>query len=219
VLRYPWTRRGLPWKLYLPLVTDEPVERQCSGCKIARRGGMKLWWRRINTARVKGEMEVESYLCHACYFPSDGWLHAMPEGYEDVKSYKECLERKIQLDGLHVAKVGQSLATETHQKANRITRWCGFEWVRNLPWKIHRPILFAEKTYDRCARCKYSRHRALRLWWRSSTETICNLCHAKGDWNDIMPQGYEDARSMKELRARKAQLDEVQSEQQSHHEK
>jgi hypothetical protein len=46
------------------------------------------------------------------------------------------------------------------------------------------------------------------FWWRSVDETLCNNCYTAGDWGEIMPQGYEDVRTMKQLRARKTQLDE-----------
>jgi hypothetical protein len=39
-----------------------------------------------------------------------------------------------------------------------------------------------------------------------------------GEWNDILPEGYEDVRAFNELRARKKQLDMVKTEGQQQHE-
>jgi len=206
LMHYPWSRAGLPWKSHLPLVSAEPIERHCSGCGITRRGGSKLWWQKIDAAGTKSEPHSQSFLCHSCYFPKDDWACAMPEGYEDVKSIKELVARNEQLDGSPES--GKYARGESVFRAGAIYNWVQHEWVCLLPWKTHRPVLCKQKVYDRCARCKSARHICLKLWWRSPTETICNLCHAKQGWNDAMPHGYEDVRSMKELRARKEQLEE-----------
>jgi hypothetical protein len=218
LLRYPWTRTGLPWKLYLPVVTPEPIERYCTGCKSIRRKGMRLWWQKINPAESEDKMGSESFLCHACYFPDDDWAHAMPVGYEDVKSYRELVNRKKQLDDFDES--DQDLRAESHiQKSNKLRGWCRrHEWVRELPWKNHRPFLLKEKVYDHCARCQRSRHRAILFWWRSLDEVLCNRCYMSGEWKDILPEGYEDVRTFNELRARKKQLDMDKSEGQQQHE-
>jgi hypothetical protein len=39
-----------------------------------------------------------------------------------------------------------------------------------------------------------------------------------GEWNDILPEGYEDVRTFNELHARKKQLDMRNSEGQQQHE-
>jgi len=204
LMRYPWSRTGLPWKSHLPLVSAEPIERHCSGCDMTKRAGSKLWWQKIDAAET--ESDSQSFLCHNCYWPKDDWARAMPEGYEDVKSIRELVARNEQLDGS--SESGKYAAEESVYRACKTYYWTQHEWVCLLPWKTHSPVVFKQKVYDRCARCESARHASLKLWWRSPTETICNLCHAKQDWNDAMPQGYEDVRSMKELRARKKQLDE-----------
>jgi hypothetical protein len=43
--------------------------------------------------------EADEYLCHACYLPKENWQDALPQGYEDVNSVKELLDRKKKLDG------------------------------------------------------------------------------------------------------------------------
>lgn len=204
LLRYPWSRTGLSWKSHLPLVSAEPIERHCSGCDMTKRGGSKLWWQKVDAAET--ESDSQSFLCHKCYWPKDDWARAMPEGYEDVKSIRELVARNEQLDGS--SESGKYAAEESVYRACKMYYWTQHEWVCLLPWKTHSLVVFKQKVYDRCARCESARHASLKLWWRSPTETICNLCHAKQDWNDAMPQGYEDVRSMKELRARKKQLDE-----------
>jgi hypothetical protein len=72
----------------------------------------------------------------------------------------------------------------------------------------NRPVKLNEKVYDRCARCQRSRHRAILFWWRSLNETLCSKCYTAGDWSEVMPQGYDDVRTLKQLRARKTQSDE-----------
>lgn len=214
---YPWSRAGLPWKSHLPLVSARPIERYCNGCDLIRIGGLKLWWRKIDAAETKSQPDSQSFLCHGCYFPKNDWACAMPEGYEDVKSIKELVARKEQLDG--PPESGKYGKGESAFRADALTYWCQHEWIRHLPWKIHQPVLYEQKVYDRCARCEPARHISRKLWWRSPTETICNLCHAKQDWNESMPHGYEDVRTMKELRARKKQLDEGEPEVKSQHKK
>jgi hypothetical protein len=162
-------------------------------------------------------MGSESFLCHTCYFSDDDWARAMPVGYEDVRSYTELINRKKQLDDFDES--GQDLRAESHlQKSDKLRGWCRHEWVRELPWKTHRPVLLKEKIYDHCARCKHSRHRAILFWWRSLDEVLCNRCYMSGEWNDILPEGYEDVRAFNELCARKKQLDMVKTEGQQQHE-
>jgi hypothetical protein len=172
-------------------------------------GGLKLWWQKINPPETEEKMESGPFLCHACYFPKDDWSRAMPVGYEDVESYSGLLARKTQLDGLREG--GQNLADESYHKSVTLRNWCAHDWVRELPWKILRPFVMKEKVYDHCGRCKRSRHRAMLFWWRSPDGTLCNKCYAEGNWYDIMPQGYEDVRNFKQLRARKKQLDMEES--------
>jgi len=87
-------------------------------------------------------------------------------------------------------------------------------WVREeLPWKTHRPILYDERTEHYCAGCKWTRTGGRKLYWQSlvdTTEYLCTSCYVPSrnpDWNKIMPEGYEDVRDMKAMRARKEQLD------------
>lgn len=203
VMRYPWSRTGLPWKLYRPVVTPQPVEHCCSGCQLTRRGGSKLWWYRT----LAGS---DVFLCHGCFSSKEGWVRAMPDGYEDVTTLSGFAARKKQLVGLDD---GEDISgSESFVKANKFNTWCRQHlWFRRLPWKNHNPFLTEERVEDHCARCRYNRHRRLRLWWRSKDETICNSCYTNGEWKDIMPQGYEDVKTLKEIRARKEELEKQES--------
>lgn len=188
LLDYPWSRAGLPWKSHLPLVSAEPIERHCSGCDTTRTGGVKLWWRKIDAVEAKVESDSQNFLCHHCYIPADDWARAMPEGYEDVKSLKELVARKKQLDGSFA--IGKYAKGEYGHRADVMNTWVRtHEWIRLLDWKTHQPVVSEQKIYNKCARCDHARHISLKLWWRSSTETICNACHAKADWSDSMPHG------------------------------
>lgn len=161
LMYYPWSRTGLPWKSYLPLVSAEPIERHCSGCDKTRIKGMKLWWQKIDAAQT--ESDSQSFLCHNCYWPRDDWARAMPEGYEDVRSIRELVARREQLDGFPGS--GEYARGESVSRAGAIYNWVQHEWVRLLPWKTHRPVLCKQKVYDRCARCESARHICLKLWW------------------------------------------------------
>ncbi|KAH0287094.1 hypothetical protein M436DRAFT_62090 [Aureobasidium namibiae CBS 147.97] len=206
LMQYPWTRTGLPWKTYSPVVSSEPIERCCSGCNKTRCGGSRLWWHKNHVAPTQSHTGSQIFLCHGCRFSADDPDRTMPEGYEDCKSVRDFSTRK---ELLHGSRGGEDFAkAERFVRATILWKWCSESWIRDLPWKVHRPVMFDERIYDKCTRCENSRFRSLRLWWRSSTETICNNCHSEGDWNDVMPQGYEDVRTMKELRAREKQLDE-----------
>ena len=159
----------------------------------------------MNPADSELQMGPETFFCHPCHFPLNDQARVMPVGYEDVTSYQEFLDRKTQLDGSHES--GPGHLEEAIRKKEMLRSWCRSEWVRELPWKVHRPVVLEQKVYDRCARCVWARHRYMKFWWHSSDETLCNNCYAKGDWDDILPRGYEGVRTFQDLRSRKAQLD------------
>ena len=89
-----------------------------------------------------------------------------------------------------------------------------YSWLReDMPWQSHRPVLYDERTEHYCVGCKWTRPGGRRVYWQSlvnTTEYLCTRCYIPSkdpDWNKIMPEGYEDVRDMKAMRARKEQLD------------
>lgn len=87
-------------------------------------------------------------------------------------------------------------------------------WMRKeLPWKAYRPIVYDQLTAHYCVGCKWTRPGGRKVYWQSvvdATEFLCTKCYIpleNPDWNWIMPEGYEDVRDAKTLRARKEQLD------------
>jgi hypothetical protein len=43
------------------------------------------------------------YLCHSCYVSKRSRFEVLPEGYEDIKTFRDIVARKKQLDGLAAA--------------------------------------------------------------------------------------------------------------------
>jgi len=70
-----------------------------------------LWWRRKgaeNDEHVDVGMSDEvdksdEYLCHGCYVKTRTRFEALPEGYEDIKGFKDVVARRKQLDELAAA--------------------------------------------------------------------------------------------------------------------
>lgn len=85
-------------------------------------------------------------------------------------------------------------------------------WFRDeLPWKTYRPVCYDRSTEHYCTGCAWTRRGGNRVWWKS-TDNDSYLCHAcriplNPDWNDIMPEGYADIKCLKDLKARKEQLE------------
>lgn len=78
-------------------------------------------------------------------------------------------------------------------------------WFREeLPWKSHRPVLYSEKLVRPCTKCGVMRRDGLKIWWESvkSENHICHNCYTKADWNEMMPEGFENCRGKKYLIAR-----------------
>lgn len=87
-------------------------------------------------------------------------------------------------------------------------------WLREeLPWKAYRPVVYDQLTKHYCVGCKWTRPGGRKLYWQSlvdPTEFLCTRCYVPAenpDWNRIMPEGYEDVRDIKTMRARKKQFD------------
>ncbi|KAI4848514.1 hypothetical protein E4T44_03885 [Aureobasidium sp. EXF-8845] len=104
---------------------------------------------------------------------------------------------------------------ETYIRYKAISRWffclpdrSKSAWARqNLPWKTHIPIEHPEKIYHFYSCCGTDRF--LKSGWQSKTdpsEFLCNTHYAARGWNTAMPEGYEDARSFSEIRARYKEL-------------
>lgn len=107
----------------------------------------------------------------------------------------------------------------------RLFQWCFYhDWVRDqLPWKTYRPRLNPEKVEHHCMACRFQRKHGYKLWWRKVNDTpdhapggtsfeglsnteqyLCSSCYKKT--GDIMPQGFEDVTSIKDLRVRAKEL-------------
>lgn len=88
-------------------------------------------------------------------------------------------------------------------------------WVREeLPWKTHRPVLYTTPVRHRCEVCGLMRLSGMLLFWRSIAQPdsySCYRCHVKQGAEAVMPKGYEDARGLKDLVARKEQLERLGS--------
>ena len=101
--RYAWFRQDLPWKSYSPIHHEDWVEHHCEGCKWTKRGGRKLWWKKIQSSSSPATAtEVDSWLCTDCYVPKPAdWEDAMPRGYEGLTTIEEIAKRRDELG--HVA--------------------------------------------------------------------------------------------------------------------
>jgi len=209
---HTWVRNSLPWKSHQPLLLEKQTEHYCDGCRFKKRGGTKLWWRTksAHSNPVLGDDQADSYLCHACYTQKRDWSAVMPEGYEDVETYDGLLARKQQLESEFT--LSDLCIDESARRGKRIWAWCQLDWIRKLPWPTHQPLLFEQKAELKCTKCDRGKRRAFKLWWKSPTgEHICNHCYTRPDWTEIMPKGYEDIRSGRNLVARKKQLDRLAS--------
>lgn len=85
-------------------------------------------------------------------------------------------------------------------------------WIREqLPWKTYTPIFYPHSIELHCTGCGRARARGSKLFWlnRDNEHHLCNGCYAGKGWTDAMPTGYEDCRSLKDLAARKQQLDGI----------
>jgi len=112
---HQWVREDLPWKSHIPLLYGHKVEHYCHGCDWTKIGGIQLWWRRKRDTGLpdhhllKDESESDEYLCHGCYVSKHARFEALPEGYEDVKTFRDLVARKKQFD--QVAAVSSSRDT------------------------------------------------------------------------------------------------------------
>lgn len=90
--------------------------------------------------------------------------------------------------------------------------WCKRKiWIRELPWKTHTPIFYPDSIELHCTGCGHARAGGSKLFWlaRDSGHRLCNGCYAGKGWTDVMPAGYDDCRTQREIAARKQQLDGI----------
>lgn len=213
VSSFEWVR-DLAWKSHRPVLYHEPVEHQCDRCHLVRRDGPMIWW--MNNDALSSKTHADSskeaqYLCNRCYIDQRPWSAVMPHGYEHVKTKKELIARKKQLDD---AANEKGLERDDFViRRRRINFWCRkYDWIRKLPWPTYQPLFFEQRQGFRCTDCLHAEWSHRCLWWQNEVGShICNGCYTKPDWSKIMPKGYEDARSMNGLRVRKQQLDELAS--------
>jgi hypothetical protein len=116
---------------------------------------------------------------------------------------------------------------DSYKRQARLRRWCYiYSWVRDqLPWKAYKPELYESKVQHHCTGCVFIPKTGYKLWWRhingsvdheqlnpgaESTSAIekymCSACYVKTGWENMMPQGFEDVTTMKEVRIRAEEL-------------
>jgi hypothetical protein len=100
-------REQLPWKMYVPVLFERKVKHYCYGCDWVRSNGMRMWWRKkggdgeqqMREDKKSADLEKsDRFLCHGCYVNKRTLFEVLPEGYEDVRTLKELVARKQQLD-------------------------------------------------------------------------------------------------------------------------
>jgi hypothetical protein len=120
----------------------------------------------------------------------------------------------------------QHAGEETFKRERGLLRWCyKYDWFRNkLPWKAYIPKLYKEKVQHHCTGCKFVPH-GKKLWWchidrsmhheqsdtspEDSSATGKHMCpnrYLKTGWENAIPQGFEDVKTIKEVRARAREL-------------
>lgn len=99
----------------------------------------------------------------------------------------------------------------------RMLNWgMRYPWFReNLPWKSHQPVHYAKDVEHHCEGCNWIEKGGKRFWWRkieqpSTTDAdswLCTSCFVpKTDWQEVMPKGYEDLTTIKEVAKRRDEL-------------
>ena len=105
--------------------------------------------------------------------------------------------------------------------------------IADLPWKTHVPVLYKSKVEHYCHGCDWTRTNGMMLWWRrrkgagddkygdadggtsgdevsKSDEYLCPGCYVNTRTRfEALPEGYEDVRGIKDIVARKKQLEEL----------
>jgi hypothetical protein len=127
------------------------------------------------------------------------------------KKYREDPEHRQRANSASTLRSHKYQETsEAFRRRKAIARWVTrYTWFREqLPWKSHHPLLFAQKIKHVCAKCGMLRSDGLMLWWKSAEPEsyTCHTCYTKADWNEAMPEGYEDCRTKADMVARMEQL-------------
>lgn len=120
----------------------------------------------------------------------------------------------------------QHTGEETFKRERRLLKWCyTYDWFRNkLPWKAYIPKLYIEKVQHHCTGCKFVPPRK-KLWWchidrsmhheQSDTRSenssatgkhTCPDCYVKAGWENAIPQGFEDVKTIGQVRAQPREL-------------
>ncbi|THZ80527.1 hypothetical protein D6C84_07378 [Aureobasidium pullulans] len=204
-----WVRRGglkLTWssisdgsKTYRPVYFEDPAQFECKTCDYARIRSAKLWWRKIAENQRAGQ-STETHICHNCYTSPD-WTEIMPEGYEDVRKYRDLLARDTQIRCPDSA--GKHMTNNLDRVRDNIRHWLQrHPWVRQLPWKTYQPLCFKDMALFRCSKCSPARYRSLNMWWRlrddTTDETLCHSCYVETHRTSLVPEGYEDVETYKD---------------------
>lgn len=103
-----------------------------------------------------------------------------------------------------------------HPMNRKLRHWCtNYAWLRERSlWKSYRPLVSDEKVRLHCDGCGLVKLQGLKFWWAQVTvdtkpHYLCPSCYySSRDWTDVMPKGYEDVQTAKELMARKEQFDQ-----------
>ncbi|CAD0113978.1 unnamed protein product [Aureobasidium uvarum] len=131
--------------------------------------------------------------------------------------YLERLKQRYWNDHEHRERLREAARhkTTTGQMRKRLHLWCTrYAWFReSVSWKSHLPLHTEDKVRHHCDGCGYERFAGLKLWWTKLVDRkpryLCHKCYCTTrGWNDVMPTGYEDIKSFKELSVRKKQLEQ-----------
>ena len=131
-----------------------------------------------------------------------------------VKHYRQDPEsqEKLRERGRRLAR--QNASDDRHQCRFRLsTLLLNHPWMCQLPWKTRIPIVTPNRVRQICATCDTYRLNGAKLWWQRHTPSDpplydCQTCYVTTRPLPLcMPKGYEDVKTTKDLRARKAELD------------
>ncbi|KEQ72110.1 hypothetical protein M436DRAFT_49918 [Aureobasidium namibiae CBS 147.97] len=104
-------------------------------------------------------------------------------------------------------KVGYRNTREPYARRTVLYNWVfRYTWFRDLPWKSHRPLLYNQGIKHTCSSCGMSRNNGSKLWWTDPGTFTCHTCYTKASWDEVMPEGYGDCRTIADVIARRAQL-------------
>ncbi|KEQ63706.1 uncharacterized protein M437DRAFT_20156, partial [Aureobasidium melanogenum CBS 110374] len=170
-------------------------------------------------AKLRKDPErLERYLAKRRRYIRERYHELSPElrqrKVEKIKRYKE---QRLQddIEYRNQATEAQKRYDAAHSMNKKLRQWCTrYAWLREESlWKSYRPLVYDEKVRLHCDGCGYVTLKGLKLWWTMLTDTkphhLCPSCYfSSRNWTDVMPKGYEDVQTAKELKARKEQLDQ-----------